>query len=84
MALAASAPCLFLGCPARQGVTERDAALHLRRVADELQSRVAGNHRAQVGERAGGVQPAPGAIRFDGVEEVDHWGESKGKTDRRG
>lgn len=48
------------------------APLHLSGVADELQSRIAGNHGAQVGERAGGVEPAPGAIRFDGVKKPDH------------
>lgn len=54
------------------------ADAHLGRVVDELQGRIAGNHRAQIRERAGGVQPAVRAIHPGGVKETDHCGESEG------
>lgn len=51
---------------------QEPAPHHLGRVVDELQSRVAGNHGAQIGERASGVEPALRPVHFDGVEETDH------------
>lgn len=59
------------------------AIAHLGRVVDELQGRVAGNHGAQIGERAGGVQPAVRAVRPDGVEETDHCRESREEEKRQ-
>lgn len=85
MAVASSAWGPVLGHPQHRGVTEgqgspltpppcppEPALRHLGGVVDELQSRVAGNHRAQIGERASGVEPALRAVHFDGIEETNH------------
>lgn len=53
---------------------------HLCGVTHELQRGVAGDHRAQVGQGAGPVQPPPRAVRPRRVHELDHCGDSGGSA----
>lgn len=48
------------------------ARLHLSWVVDKLQSRIAGDHGAQVGDRACCVKPVLRPIHFDIIKELDH------------